>query len=54
MNYYVGHTKNFIKVFINKNDNKEELNDKIINEIYKVRLIEIKEEGMIGEILWED
>ncbi|MCQ2978423.1 MAG: tRNA (N(6)-L-threonylcarbamoyladenosine(37)-C(2))-methylthiotransferase MtaB [Clostridia bacterium] len=47
--YYVGHSKNFIKVMIEKTDDKN-----LTNTILKVKLKESLKEEMIGEILWED
>lgn len=45
--YYTGHTKNFIKTYA-KSDKD------ITNQIYKVKLLKSFEDGMNGEILWED
>ncbi|MCQ2748669.1 MAG: tRNA (N(6)-L-threonylcarbamoyladenosine(37)-C(2))-methylthiotransferase MtaB [Clostridia bacterium] len=45
--YYTGHTKNFIKTYV-KSDKD------ITNKILKVKLIKSFEDGMNGEIVWED
>lgn len=47
--YYVGHSKNFIKVLMEYDEEKE-----LTNRIVKVRLKESLKEEMLGEILWED